>query len=49
MILITGATGANGRELVKALSAKSVALRTLVHKVEDADARRSTGSRADRG
>jgi len=35
MILITGATGTNGREIVEQLSAKGVRARAMVHKRED--------------
>lgn len=35
MILITGATGTNGREIVKQLSGKGVNIRLMVRKPED--------------
>src|ERR1700681_3901089 len=38
MILVTGATGLNGRELVRRLSARGVALRALVRNPEKAAA-----------
>jgi uncharacterized protein YbjT (DUF2867 family) len=37
MILITGATGTNGRELVKQLSDKGVKIRVMVRKRENAN------------
>ena len=36
MILVTGATGLNGRELVRRLSARGVALRAMVRNLEKA-------------
>ncbi len=38
MILVTGATGANGAELVKLLASRGVPLKAMVRKVADADA-----------
>jgi len=38
MILVTGATGLNGRELVRRLSARGVAVRALVRNAAKADA-----------
>jgi uncharacterized protein YbjT (DUF2867 family) len=36
MILITGATGTNGREIVKQISDKGVKIRVMVRKRENA-------------
>jgi uncharacterized protein YbjT (DUF2867 family) len=52
MILVTGATGLNGRELLHRLLAKGVSVRALVRNAAKADALRSAyapGKRAKEG